>query len=117
MDSDALTKRRKKVSATTAISAQKPKLAEPAPPPTDYLLELALKERRKVDLSQHANTISTLRDDKNFTFREIAGWLKDKGIEADYNAVYRVYTRHMSAKEANEVACQDRDDEGEAARG
>ena len=43
--------------------------------------------------------ISTLRG-KGFSYRDIAEWLSERGIDLDHNAVYRLYTRSLSADEA-----------------
>lgn len=64
-------------------------------PPPDYLLEEALKEPNRKLLQDYRETISVLRDNKGFSFREIAEWLTQNGVDADYNAVYRVYTKGL----------------------
>jgi transposase-like protein len=38
--------------------------------------------------------------EKGFSYREIAEWLSDRGVEVDHNAVYRVYTNSLSDHEA-----------------
>ena len=42
-------------------------------------------------LMDHIQTINTLRDEKKFTFREIAEWFNRKGFDTDHSAVYRAY--------------------------
>ena len=59
------------------------------------LLERAEQESTRRALAEYSEVIRTLRDEKNFTFREIAEWLKDYNVEADHNAVYREYTKGM----------------------
>jgi hypothetical protein len=89
-----------------------PKPSEPASahvnhlecPPPDILAQEAMKEPNRKLLQDYRETISILRKDKGFSFREIADWLTQNGIAADFNAVYRVYTKGMSAEEENEVA-------------
>ena len=64
-------------------------------PPPDYLLELARGEANRKLLQDYRETINTLRDEKGFSFREIADWLTQNGVETDYNSVYRAYTKGM----------------------
>ena len=66
---------------------------EPCPP--DLLLEFAERESVRRVLADYNPVIRTLRDEKNFTFREIAAWLKEYNVQADHNAVYREYTKGM----------------------
>ena len=60
-------------------------------PPPNAFLEEARREKKRELLSDHIETINVLRDEKRFTFREIAEWLTKKGIETDHSAVYRAY--------------------------
>jgi hypothetical protein len=76
-------------------------------PPPDYLLEMARGEPSQKLLQEYAESIRTLRDEKGFTFREIAEWLTEHGVEADHNAVYRVYTKEMSE---DQVAALEREE-------
>jgi hypothetical protein len=62
-------------------------------PPPHFLLEQAEKEPSRKLLEDYRETIGVLRKDKGFSFREIAEWLTQNGVDADYNAVYRVYTK------------------------
>jgi hypothetical protein len=87
-------------------------LGEDEPFPSDLLLELAEREPIRQRLSDYAATIRVLRDEKNFTFREIAEWLKSHNIQADHNAVYREYTKEMSPEEAQDAALADEQAEG-----
>jgi hypothetical protein len=73
-------------------------------PPPEYLLEEAMKEPNRRLLHDYIQTIRVLRDEKGFTFREIAEWLTESGVDADHNAVYRAYTKGMTDAELNEVA-------------
>jgi hypothetical protein len=57
----------------------------------EALLEEAMKEQKRVLLMDHINTIVVLRDEKKFTFRAIADWLSERGIEVDHSAIYRAY--------------------------
>ena len=62
----------------------------------ESLLGLAAQEENRRELSEFSDVITLLRNEKNFTFREIAGWLSDHtGMQIDHNAVYREYTSGM----------------------
>ena len=69
-------------------------------PPPDALLREAEEEPNYRDLSEYCPVIATLRN-KGFSYREIAEWLSERGVELDHNAVYRLYTREMSDSEAH----------------
>jgi hypothetical protein len=75
-------------------------------PPPHFLLEQAEKEPNRKLLEDYRETINLLRSDKGFSFREIAEWLTQNGVDADYNAVYRVYTKGMPD---DEVAALDQE--------
>ena len=51
------------------------------------------------DLRSYCAVIGTLRR-KGFSYRDIAEWLSVRGVDADHNAVYRVYTNSLSDAEA-----------------
>jgi hypothetical protein len=72
---------------------------EPIPP--GLLFQLAEEEPTRRLLEDYGEVIRLLRENKKFTFREIAEWLNDHNVEADHNAVYREYTKGMSDAEAN----------------
>jgi hypothetical protein len=82
-------------------------------PPPEYLLEEAQKESNRKLLQDYSEVIGVLREEKGFSFREIAEWLTQKGIDADYNAVYRVYTKGMSEDEEQDVALREAEEENE----
>ena len=67
------------------------------------LAQVALREAEEEpnyrDLSEYCPVIATLRG-KGFSYREIAEWLSERGVELDHNAVYRLYTRNMPDHEA-----------------
>jgi hypothetical protein len=75
-------------------------------PPPHFLLEQAEKEPNRKLLGDYLETITVLRKEKGFSFREIAEWLTQNGVTADYNAVYRVYTKGMPD---DEVAALDQE--------
>lgn len=68
-------------------------------PPPEMLFREAEEEQDLRSLSEYVDSIRTLRD-KGFSYREIAQWLSERGVEADHNAVYRVYTNSLSDYEA-----------------
>ena len=69
-------------------------------------------------VADYREAIAILRDEKGFTFREIAEWLQSNfGIEADHNAIWRAYTKGASEEEAALTANDDERDEQELARG
>jgi len=87
-----------------------------SPPPPDILLEEAEAEPNYRDLGEYFEVMRRLRD-KGFSYREIAGWLSERGVDADHNAVYRVYMRNLSDDEAHmEEQEADREAQEEAAR-
>ena len=75
---------------------------EPWPP--DMLLERAEQEPNRRALAEYGAVIQVLRNEKSFTFREIAEWLKNYNVEADHNAVYREYTKGMPDDVAHDEA-------------
>lgn len=60
-------------------------------PAPDAFLEEAKNEPKRKLISDHIETINTLREEKRFTFRAIAEWLTKRGIETDHSSVYRAY--------------------------
>lgn len=64
-------------------------------PPVDFLLLDAEKEPTRVALPSYIQVIEVLREKKGFSFREIAEWLSKRGVEADHNSVYRLYTKKV----------------------
>jgi len=82
------------------------------PPLPEELLELAAEEVDRNLLIDYAAVIDTLREDKGFSFREIAEWLTKNGVPADYNSVYRLYTKGMdndSKQRVEEVEAEEND--------
>jgi hypothetical protein len=59
--------------------------------PGEAFLQDAEKEPKRILLVDHIRTIITLRDKKRLTFRAIAEWFGERGIETDQGAVYRAY--------------------------
>lgn len=79
-------------------------------PPPDALLELARGEPNRKLLLDYREVIHTLRNEKGFSFREIAEWLTENGVPCEHNAVYRAYTKGMDPMQEAQVA-QDADHE------
>ena len=57
----------------------------------------AEKEPPRHGLSQYAEVIALLKQEKGFSFREIATWLQQRGVSVDHNAVWRIYSRTVTA--------------------
>jgi hypothetical protein len=57
----------------------------------EAFLEQAEKEPKRILLGDHIKTITTLRDKKRLTFRAIAEWFGERGVETDQGAIYRAY--------------------------
>ena len=70
--------------------------------PADIAMFAEQEDDRK-PAETHISAIQVLRDRKNFSFREIAEWLKSFGVKVDSNAVYRAYMNkaleHCSSQE------------------
>ncbi len=87
-------------------------------PPPEIVAAAAREETSPRLVADYYEAIVTLRDEKRFTFREIAEWLAKKfGIEADHNAVYRAYVKGMDDYGAALAAQADDEDEREDAMG
>jgi hypothetical protein len=69
-------------------------------PPPDFLFREAEQEPDFRSLSAYVDSIQMLRT-KGFSYREIADWLSERGVHADHNAVYRVYTNSLSDYDAH----------------
>jgi hypothetical protein len=65
------------------------------------MLEEAEAEANQRELADYRDTISLLRH-KGFSFREIGEFLTKRGVSADHNAVYRIYTKYMTPEEMEE---------------
>ncbi|OQC23752.1 MAG: hypothetical protein BWX68_02622 [Verrucomicrobia bacterium ADurb.Bin063] len=52
----------------------------------------AQKEPCRRCLGDYRDTIRLLKDERGFSFREIAAWLGEREVDADHNAVWRVYS-------------------------
>jgi len=72
-------------------------LSDPLPDPNE-LLDEALAEPDKHYLIPYRQTIHELRA-RNFSYRQIAEWLNQRGLNVDHNAIYREHTKHMTYEE------------------
>jgi|SRR5580658_1417704 hypothetical protein len=90
-----------------------PTVIQAGPPPPEFLLHEAMGEPDRRLLTEYGETIRVLRADKRFTFREIAEWLKGRGIECDHNSVYREYTKGMSFQEEKQAEFENEEDEND----
>ena len=78
-------------------------------PLPEAFLEEAKNEKRRQLLADHSQTITFLRDEKRFSFREIAEWLTKRGLDVNRGGVYRAYiaARPMTEEEFFESQQQD----------
>jgi hypothetical protein len=75
------------------------------------MLEDAEREADQRELADYRDTISNLRK-KGFSFREIGEFLSKRGVFADHNAVYRIFSKFMTPEEMEtevEIAEEKRD--------
>ena len=57
------------------------------------LLAEAVQEPRRRGLADYQEAIRVLKEEKEFSFREIAAWLQQRGLKVDHNAVWRAYSK------------------------
>src|SRR5436305_805177 len=81
-------------SRTSAELVSLPPSAAIMPDP-ERLFREAEQEPDVRALSAYVDSIRMLRD-KGFSYREIADWLSERGVDVDHNAVYRAYTKSLS---------------------
>jgi hypothetical protein len=91
-----------KIGAAAEAKADKPPVT--AVVQSDYasseaILEEAKKEPKRKLLMEYQAAIWTLRNEKKFTFRAIAEWLAQRGVETDHSAVYRTYLASIPEQE------------------
>ena len=53
----------------------------------------AEKEPSRRGLADYSEAIRVLKENKGFSFREIAAWLQQRGMNTDHNAVWRAYLK------------------------
>ena len=84
--------------AVTEQQTQPSVLKDPATHAAMLLAEA--EEEANLDfLEEYVQVIGTLRN-KGFSYRDIASWLAKRGVEADHNAIYRVYMKNLTRTEA-----------------
>jgi hypothetical protein len=81
------------------------------PTPPEIVLREALEEPDRRLLEEYAESIRVLRDQKRFTYREIAEWLQEYGVECDHNSVYREYVKGLTEEQEMDAALRDAEDE------
>lgn len=54
-------------------------------------------------LDDYTGVIRVLKDEKRFTFREIAEWLRGHGIQTDHNTIYRAYRKTLPPEMAERL--------------
>ena len=82
------------------------------PSPAELLAEVEAEPDFR-GLRAYTSVICGLRK-KGFSFREIAEWLTERGVEANHSAVYRVFAK--GAPEGLQAEIQQQEDEAEALR-
>jgi hypothetical protein len=68
--------------------------SNPMASPED-ILRAALAAPEKDDMADHLGTVFALRD-KKYSWREIAQFLAERGVQTDHTKLLRMYTKHMS---------------------
>jgi hypothetical protein len=63
--------------------------------PQQVLAE-AVQEPRRRGLADYQEAIRVLKEQKEFSFRDIAVWLQQRGLKVDHNAVWRAYSKAES---------------------
>jgi len=53
----------------------------------------AEKEPRRRGLNDYSEAIRVLKEEKGFSFREIAAWFQQRGLTTDHNAIWRAYSK------------------------
>ena len=103
---------RKKNAATSATKPANEKItisSVAGPPPPDLLFHQAEQEPDIRGLSEYVDSIQLLRE-KGFSYREIADWFSERGVNVTHNTVYRVFMKNLSDLEAHLEAQRDHDD-------
>ena len=57
----------------------------------------AEQEPARRGLEDYGEVIRLLKEEKGFSFREIAAWLHQRGLNIDHNAVWRAYSKTTSS--------------------
>ncbi len=63
----------------------------------------AEKEPRRRGLEDYSESIRVLKEEKGFSFREIAAWFQQRGLKTDHNAVWRTYSKTTFSGQGGEM--------------
>ena len=77
----------------------------------------AEKEQSRKGLEDYFEAIRVLKEDKGFSFREIATWLQQRSLNADHNAVWRAYSKSAIAGKLHLIEERNEQYEHKAAHG
>jgi len=102
-------------SATPAEVISVPPSTAMSLPPPEFLFREAEQEPDLLTLSAYVDSIGMLRR-KGFSYRDIAHWLSERGVDVDHNAVYRVYTNSLSDYDAHLEDLREAEEAEEEAR-
>ena len=80
------------------------------------LLSEAVQEPRRRGLEDYSETIRVLKEEKGFSFREIAAWFQQRSLNIDHNAVWRAYSKTVPSGPGARVAKQNERSERHQAR-
>jgi hypothetical protein len=108
----------RKIASTPVSAPAKELLSIPTvavPPPPDVVFQQAEQEPDYRTLAAYADSIGLLRS-KGFSYRDIADWFSERGVDVDHNAVYRVYTNSLSDRDAHLEAERENEEALEEAR-
>jgi hypothetical protein len=76
----------------------------------------AEKELRRRGLEDYSEVIRVLKEEKGFSFREIAAWFRQRGLRIDHNAVWRTYSKATLSGQCGESTEQNERYERQQAR-
>ena len=66
----------------------------------------AEKEPRRRGFGDYGETIRVLKEEKGFSFRDIATWLQQRGLNIDHNAAWRSYSKTTPSAPGGKVTEQ-----------
>jgi hypothetical protein len=94
-------KRSKKTKGASAVTTKPEVPAAPSvgvkemtgPIPPEFVRQMAMEEGERNLVRQYLESVYVLRE-KGFSYREIAEWLTERGVEVDHNEVYREFMKY-----------------------
>jgi hypothetical protein len=92
-----------KAEAPTAPAVKIAEYSGPMPP--EIVRQEAEEELDKNFLGPYIESMHVLRE-KGWSYREIAEWLSERGIEVDHNSVYRAYREWAERRGMDNQAAQ-----------